>query len=76
MMSDMATIHQPTRNVLFALDLAKEMTNLADVMEDCLTDDGCRVLYGVIRDAAEKIRKRAAQEKELHQARGEWRVEL
>jgi hypothetical protein len=62
-----------TQNVREALALAADMTILADNAEEKLTDDGCRVLYGIIRDCAEKIRKQGEIEKETHKARGMWR---
>jgi len=37
-------------------------------------DDGCRVLYGIVRDCAYKIRAQAECEREAHKIRGIWDV--
>ena len=55
------------------LELARELTLLADQGEAQCQDDGCAVLYGVVRDCAYKIRGRAEQERDLHRAWGESR---
>jgi hypothetical protein len=55
-----------------ALDAARRLTILADEGEADSQDDGCIVLYGVIRDCAYKIRIEAEREKESHKARGVW----
>ena len=56
-----------------ALELTRRLTILADEGEAASEDDGCAVLYGVIRDCSYKIRTRAEREREVHQARGMWR---
>ena len=60
------------RHIVEALELAREMTILADEGEAAAKDDGCVVLYGVVRDCAYKIRIRAEREREAHAARGVW----
>jgi hypothetical protein len=55
-----------------ALELANGLTVLADEGEAECLDDGCAVLYGVIRDCAYKIRGRAEEEREVHKLRGLW----
>jgi hypothetical protein len=50
-----------------ALELARKLTILADEGEAAATcDDGCAVLFGIIRDCAYKIRKRAEHERSVH----------
>lgn len=49
-----------------ALEIARHLTILADEGELASTDDGCRVLYGVVRDCAYKIRAQAEREREAH----------
>lgn len=49
-----------------ALELARQLTLLADEGEADSSDDGCVVLYGVVRDCAYRIRAQAAKEKEAH----------
>ena len=55
-----------------AIDLAGDLTKLADVGEADGTDDGCAVLFGVVRDCAYRIRGRAEQEREAHRSLGRW----
>lgn len=55
-----------------ALELARQLTILADEGEAASGDDGCAVLYGVVRDCAYRIRGRAEQERNQHRALGIW----
>ena len=59
-------------NIRKALELARELTVLADEGDSNGEDDGCHVLYGVIRDCAYKIRAQAEREREAHRAKGAW----
>ena len=45
---------------------------LADEGEANSRDDGCVVLYSVVRDCAYRIRAEAEREREAHKARGVW----
>ena len=54
------------------LDLVRELIILADEGEEHSTDDGCRVLYGIVRDCAYRIRTEAERERESHKAKGRW----
>ena len=56
------------RHLKKALDLARQLTLLADEGEAASPDDGCIVLYGVVRDCAYRIRSGAQKELEYHQA--------
>ena len=42
-----------------ALKISKELMVLADEGDACTEDDGCIVLFGVVRDCAYKIRGEA-----------------
>ena len=53
-------------HIVRALELAKEMSVLAEEGEANSRDDGCAVLYGVIRDCAYQIKGRAERERKLH----------
>lgn len=53
-------------------EAARNLTILADEGEANSTDDGCAVLYGVIRDCAYKIRAQAEREREAHKTQGKW----
>lgn len=55
-----------------ALDYARRLTVLADVGEGSSRDDGCAVLYGIVRDCAYKIRNSAEREREAHRLSGRW----
>ena len=57
-----------------SLEMARQLTILADQGEARCDDDGCAVLIGVIRDCAYKIRGRAEQEREVHRLRGRWEL--
>ena len=55
-----------------SLNLARSLIILADEGERDSTDDGCRLLYGVIRDCAYKIRNEAEREQRVHQNKNKW----
>ncbi len=55
-----------------ALGLACKLTILADEGDYQCSDDGCAVLYGVLRDCAYKIRAEAERECREHKAKGLW----
>ncbi len=55
------------------LNLVEEMLRLADEGDAFREDTGCGILYGVLRDAAYKIQKLAAAEREAHIRKGWWR---
>lgn len=58
------------RYIMEALALARELTILADRGDGDHPDDGCAVLYGVLRDCAYKIRSEAERESGKHKVRG------
>lgn len=49
-----------------ALELTRRMIILADEGEAHAQDDGCVVLFGVVRDSAYRIRREAEREREVH----------
>jgi len=59
-------------HLLETLELARQLTILADEGEADAEDDGCVVLYGVVRDSAYKMRQQAQHEREAHISRGAW----
>jgi hypothetical protein len=63
-------------NIKRTLDLADEMIRVADKGDIDREDTGCGILYGVLRDAAYKLKKLAEQEKENHIQKGWWKEEL
>jgi len=54
------------------LELAERMLRLADEGDAARQDVGCGVLYGVLRDAAYRIKKLAEAEREAHIRKGAW----
>ena len=48
------------------LDLTDEMIKLADEAETECSDNGCAVVYGILRDSAYRVRKEAQREYNNH----------
>ena len=59
-------------NIRRALKMATELVILADEGEAAMQDNGCGVLYGVVRDCAYKIRAEAERERDAHITKGVW----
>ena len=55
--------------------LAEQMAKIADDGDYAREDANCGVLYGILRDAAFKIRKLAEEEREAHKRKGWWAEE-
>jgi hypothetical protein len=58
--------------IVMTFDLTDKMIVLSDQGDAVRDDDGCGILYGVIRDAAFKIKKLAEAEKNAHIKKGLW----
>ena len=56
-----------------ALEMTKGMLSLADEGEAVREDNGCGILYSVVRDSAYRIRQLAEAEKDAHIKKGSWR---
>jgi hypothetical protein len=54
------------------LKLVEEMIYLADQGDADREDNGCGILYGVLRDTAYKLKKLAEDEKVNHIRKGWW----
>jgi hypothetical protein len=54
------------------LKLVQEMIRLADLGDAEREDNGCGILYGVLRDSAYKLKKLAEEEKLNHINKGWW----
>ncbi len=63
-------------NLLGLLKLTQEMLALADRGDQDRDDDSCGIVYGVLRDAAYRIRKLAEEECEKHRLAGKWDLEV
>ena len=59
-------------NIRKTLNLVDEMIKVADKGDIEREDNGCGILYGVLRDSAYKVKKLAEQEKEKHILKGWW----
>lgn len=59
-------------NIQKTIELAETMLHLAEQGDLDREDVGCGVLYGILRDAAYRIRKTAEAEKEAHVRKGKW----
>ena len=55
------------------IDLTEVMLALSDKGDAAREDDGCGILYGVLRDSAYKIKKLAEEEKQAHVKNGRWK---
>jgi hypothetical protein len=59
-------------NIRKTLNLVDEMIKVADKGDIDREDNGCGILYGVLRDSAYKVKKLAEQEKLNHIEKGWW----
>lgn len=55
------------------IGLAEKMLKAADEGDAVREDNGCGVLYGVLRDCGFKIRKLAEAERDVHIRKGWWK---
>jgi hypothetical protein len=62
-------------NIRETLNLVNEMIRVADKGDVDREDNGCGILYGVLRDSAYKVKKLAEQEILKHIERGWWSEE-
>ena len=60
------------QHILKTLQLTDEMLSLADRGESDREDNGCGILFGVLRDSAYKLRKLAEAERRNHVRKGWW----
>jgi len=54
------------------ISLTDTMLDLSEKGDMAREDDGCGILYGVLRDSAYKIKKMAEAEKNAHKKKGKW----
>ena len=57
------------------LELVEDMIYLADQGDTDREDNGCGILYGILRDSAYKLKKLAEEEKQNHVRKGWWPVD-
>ena len=58
--------------IMKTLSLVEQMMELADQGDADREDNGCGILYGVLRDSAYKLKKLAEAEKQNHITKGWW----
>ena len=56
----------PNENLRHLISLTREMMALADEGDRDRIDDTCGIIYGILRDAAYRLRKIAKEECEKH----------
>ena len=61
------------RNIKNTLQLVEEMINLANKGDIDREDNGCGILYGILRDYAYKLKRLAEDEKQNHINKGWWK---
>lgn len=60
------------RNILKVLELSQEMLNVADNGDKHRKDNGCGIVYGVLRDYSYKLKSLAEEEIQKHLSKGSW----
>ena len=60
------------QHILDTLKLVDEMIDLADQGDADRQDNGCGILYGILRDSAYKLKKLAEEERLNHVRKGWW----
>ena len=59
-------------HIINTLKMVDEMICLADRGDADREDNGCGILFGVLRDSAFKLKKLAEEEKQNHIDKGWW----
>ncbi|MBA4369767.1 MAG: hypothetical protein C0403_19240 [Desulfobacterium sp.] len=72
MIEESSLVKPCNRNIKATIKLTDFMIRLASRGDADREDVGCGVLYGVMLDAAFKIRKLAEKEKNSHKDKGWW----
>ena len=60
-------------NIKSTLQLAAEMIKLANKGDVEREDNGCGIMYGILRDSAYKLKQLAETEKGKHIKKGWWK---
>jgi hypothetical protein len=65
-------MNKANANILRTIELSRELLDAADHGDLAREDDGCGVLYAIVRDSAYKIIQIAEREKCRHIDKGVW----
>ena len=60
------------QHIIKTLQLVNEMIHLADQGDADREDNGCGILYGILRDSAFKLKRLAEEERLNHIKKGWW----
>jgi len=66
------TLKSCNENIEKAIALSEVMLDLANSGDMDREDVGCGILYGILRDAAYRIKKMAEAERSAHIQKGTW----
>jgi hypothetical protein len=69
---DVESVKPCDQNIKETLHLTDKMIELANIGDADREDVGCGILYGILRDAAYKIKKLAEDERHKHRQKGWW----
>lgn len=65
-------MNRSNKNILKVLEYVRKLLFLADKGDLQRKDDGCGVLYGIVRDSAYKMKDVAEKEIDTHRKLGKW----
>ena len=71
-MKDIFILKSDNINIIKTLNIAEQMLVLSEEGDLERRDVGCGVLYGVLRDAAYRIKRLAEMERDAHKKKGAW----
>jgi hypothetical protein len=71
--SEPKTMKRCDETIQKALEMTEGMLSLADEGDAVREDNGCGILYSVMRDSAYRIRQLAEAEKDAHIRKGWWK---
>lgn len=59
-------------NIAKSMAIARDLIGFAEQGQAASNDDGCLLLYGLVRDCGYKIMSQAERERQEHRSRGVW----
>jgi hypothetical protein len=64
--------NDPNGHIDSVLRHCEELLSLSEQGEAAALDDGCRLLYGIVRDCAHRMRASAERERDAHKRPRIW----